>query len=64
MQAPTRTRDDAIRPTACPACGSIDVGTRAKSVDASTYWFCEKCGEVWNASRRLKESRYGFSRRS
>jgi transposase-like protein len=36
----------------CPACDSGSVTTTAKRPDANSYWRCERCGEVWNASRR------------
>lgn len=51
----------AIAPTACPSCGSRELTTTAKIVDASTYWRCSRCGEVWNAARR-EAGRRNFSR--
>jgi predicted Zn finger-like uncharacterized protein len=39
-------------PSKCPACKSSAITTTAKSPDVSAYWRCEKCGEVWNVSRR------------
>ena len=41
----------AVIPTSCPACQSSTIVTTAKSPDADSYWRCEHCGEVWNASR-------------
>lgn len=38
-------------PPACPACRSSSVTTTAKNPDASTYWRCERCGEIWNVGR-------------
>jgi predicted Zn finger-like uncharacterized protein len=38
-------------PTTCPACQSSSIVTTEKKPDASTYWRCENCGEVWNDSR-------------
>ena len=48
-------------PTACPACASTDLRTTAKTIDASTYWRCGRCGEVWNVARR-EAGRNGFRR--
>jgi predicted Zn finger-like uncharacterized protein len=39
-------------PTACPSCQSASIVTTAKVPDATSYWRCTSCGEVWNASRR------------
>ena len=39
-------------PPACPACGSTSVTTSAKSPDASSYWRCVRCDEIWNVGRR------------
>lgn len=52
--ASARPAADSARsvPTACPACRSPSVTTTAKHPDATTYWRCEACGEVWNVSRR------------
>jgi transposase-like protein len=36
----------------CPACRSSSVTTTAKRPDVSSYWRCERCGEVWNVDRR------------
>jgi transposase-like protein len=41
-----------IAPTACPVCRSTALTTAAKHIDASTYWRCSRCGEVWNVARR------------
>jgi hypothetical protein len=38
-------------PKACPFCKSADVTTSSKAVNASTYWRCVACGEIWNADR-------------
>ena len=50
------------RPTACPQCGSRDLTTMSKVIDARTYWRCQTCGEVWNTDRRNGGSRFGFRR--
>jgi transposase-like protein len=36
----------------CPVCRSDQVATTSKSVSETTYWRCQKCGEIWNPSRR------------
>lgn len=36
--------------------------TTSKVIDASTYWRCVTCGEVWNVDRRDVHSRFGFRR--
>ncbi len=46
----------------CPACGSSGTVTTSKTIDASTYWRCLQCGEVWNALRRETASRFRFGR--
>jgi predicted Zn finger-like uncharacterized protein len=38
-------------PAACPTCRSAAIVTAAKTPDASTYWRCTECGDVWNDSR-------------
>jgi ribosomal protein L37AE/L43A len=59
---PARTGD---RPLVCPACGSTVLTTASKTVDASTYWNCTACGEVWNMGRRQEpnNNRYAYPRR-
>lgn len=42
-------------PSACPACQSSSIASAAKRPDATTYWRCEACGEVWNVGRRQAE---------
>jgi transposase-like protein len=44
-----RTTNSAPR---CPECKSPSVTTTAKHPDVDSYWRCERCGEVWNVSRR------------
>jgi len=44
-------RHEADSPTTCPACQSSAIVTTEKKPDASSYWRCERCGEVWNDSR-------------
>jgi transposase-like protein len=46
-------------PTACPFCRSLKISTASEKVDASTYWRCEACGEMWNVGRlRPASNRY------
>jgi transposase-like protein len=39
------------KPATCPFCGSARMTTASEHVDASAYWRCETCGEVWNVGR-------------
>ena len=48
---PHSTSNDAS-PSTCPACQSLSIVTTAKKPGADSYWRCERCGEIWNASRR------------
>jgi hypothetical protein len=41
----------AAAPKACPTCRSSSIITKAKKPDASSYWRCTSCGEIWNQSR-------------
>ena len=41
----------AAAPTTCPTCRSSSIITKAKKPDASSYWRCTSCGEIWNQSR-------------
>jgi ribosomal protein L37AE/L43A len=45
----------------CPFCGSSKVKPPTEKVDASSYWRCETCGQMWNAGRlqSSSRSRYG-----
>jgi transposase-like protein len=50
-------------PKACPFCSSANITTTSKEVNASTYWRCAGCGQIWNAGRltlgrRLPSGRY------
>jgi len=38
-------------PKACPVCRSGQLTTTSKTVSATSYWRCLRCGEVWNAKR-------------
>jgi transposase-like protein len=47
-----------VQPAAnCPQCRSIKTITTSKTSDATTYWRCLDCGEVWNAGRREAASK-------
>jgi ribosomal protein L37AE/L43A len=37
--------------TACPFCRSLKIMTTRQKVDATNYWRCEACGEIWNTGR-------------
>lgn len=58
-------RDPAPVTARCPSCNSRDVVTTSKIVDASSYWRCRSCGEVWNVARHRDGDRLSrsFSRR-
>src|SRR6185503_13740152 len=38
-------------PSACPFCQSAKISTPSEKVDASTYWRCDACGQMWNVAR-------------
>jgi transposase-like protein len=38
-------------PKSCPFCKSLNVKTTSKEVNASTYWRCAACDQIWNAGR-------------
>ena len=38
-------------PKTCPFCRSLNVKTTGKEVNASTYWRCAACGQIWNDGR-------------
>ena len=40
-----------VKPTTCPFCGSSHIAAASEKIDASTYWRCESCGEMWNLGR-------------
>ena len=42
-------------PTLCPACRSSSIVTTEKVPNASSYWRCTSCGEMWNVSRSRKQ---------
>jgi hypothetical protein len=44
-----------VTPSACPFCQSTAVSAPPKS-DASTYWRCGTCGEMWNAARLIQRN--------
>lgn len=38
-------------PASCPFCRSTEIAAATEKVDASTYWRCKACGEMWNVAR-------------
>lgn len=46
-----------VTPARCPFCRSMTITTGSEKVDASTYWRCQTCGQMWNVER-LRASRY------
>ena len=54
---------DRLSPAPCPFCGSSKVRTASEKVDASTYWRCEACGQMWNVGRLRASSRFGYGGR-
>jgi transposase-like protein len=56
-KAPARDVEPPAAPTACPFCRSSRIITASEKVDASTYWRCESCGELWNLGRVRPSSR-------
>jgi predicted Zn finger-like uncharacterized protein len=59
--ATQQTREPAEVPAKCPSCGSRELVTTSKVVDASTYWRCATCGDVWNIARQREASRYVYN---
>lgn len=45
-------------PARCHSCGSRELTTASKIVNADTYWRCCACGEVWNVARLKAGARY------
>jgi transposase-like protein len=43
--------EPAAAPKTCPFCNSVNINTTSKEVNASTYWRCAACGQIWNAGR-------------
>jgi transposase-like protein len=50
-------------PTACPFCRSALVATANEKVDATAYWRCKSCGQIWNVGRLLMNSRHSYGGR-
>jgi hypothetical protein len=40
-----------ITPVTCPFCGAGTIKAASEKVDASSYWRCVACGEMWNLNR-------------
>lgn len=62
VHSQTQPGETIAPPDACPFCKSRDIATVSKAVDASTYWRCTPCGQIWNPSR-LQNGRYVRSNR-
>ena len=45
-------------PARCHSCGSRELTTASKIINADTYWRCCACGEVWNVERLKAGARY------
>jgi ribosomal protein L37AE/L43A len=61
-KAPQPEVEQPPAPTACPFCRSSRITTASEKVDASTYWRCEACGELWNLGRVRPSSRSRYER--
>jgi transposase-like protein len=59
MNNTDHAKPDMPPPSSCPACRSADIATASKHADASAYWRCSACGEVWNVDRQRTSRRYG-----
>jgi transposase-like protein len=60
--AAERGAGDFVPPARCPVCRGTNLTTTSKTIDASTYWRCITCGEVWNLQRHAEPSRFGYRR--
>lgn len=40
-----------VAPSVCPFCQSTAVTSSGKQANASSYWRCSTCGELWNVAR-------------
>jgi ribosomal protein L37AE/L43A len=69
VEVPVRERaiaavDEApVAPTACPFCRSSTVSATGQKITASTYYRCEKCGQVWHPGRLRLTRDVEFPRR-
>jgi transcription elongation factor Elf1 len=52
-----------LTPAVCPFCGSSKVTTASEKIDASTYWRCVPCGQMWNVERHELSSRHHYKGR-
>jgi ribosomal protein L37AE/L43A len=50
-------------PTRCPFCQSSAVSATGQRVNESTYWRCEKCGQVWHPGRLRLQNQFDTARR-
>jgi transposase-like protein len=51
------------QPVSCPFCRSAKIMTTSAKADASSYWRCEACGQVWNVGRLRPAHRQGSGSR-
>ncbi len=51
MRTATQEPEPHPKPTSCPFCGSSRIKTTSEKTDASSYWRCEGCGDMWNVDR-------------
>jgi transposase-like protein len=56
------TEEAIVAPKDCPFCQSVEVTTSSKEVNASTYWRCTACGQIWNVGRLQHGQRSRFTR--
>jgi transposase-like protein len=47
----TESSASPVTPENCPFCKSTDISAPKNKVNASTYWRCESCGQMWNVAR-------------
>jgi len=63
LRTPLQETEPLHAPAACPFCRSPRIATSAAKVDASSYWRCEACGQMWNADRLRSSAPRGFAGR-
>ena len=63
VRLPLREPELPAAPTACTFCRALNITAASEKVDASTYWRCETCGQMWNVARLQTSNRYGYEGR-
>ena len=53
MLKPDVAPSAAAAPPPCPFCRCATVTTTTKLVTRTTYWRCQRCGEIWNPARLM-----------